>query len=446
MGSKYVAWTALVLVLSSCVVALANLPLFQDGASYLFELMVSGSAIRHGRLGAYLVQAPSIVSRKAFTVMHLDAFTRLAAERLVFCLNYALVPLAVILLSWSIVRKTDERLFLWSALIVLMVNLVNFSWVSELLIAVQLGCPLTLACCLHPRRPSLRLLALVLGAFVFSLHALSFLIFLAVAIGSFAAGRGRGPERRPLFVTGCLLVAAAILRAVVSLWHLNDYERSMVQPDNMYEYLFVTPAENILFVLCAVAIGLNRLRQTRMPWGLATDVGLVGVGCIVLVSAYFAGEQGFPLKAGAVLFASLILIVCAGIDSRNRAAEAECRHRFRLVFALSLCFLAVTVTKAAVWHAQLATLEQILVSTGTQCVERSHGDLAWLDRRPGNIVDTWALPSLIAVRQVGDPARYLLAAGDCEAFRRTGEARIDPWTILGPRDLQPFAARTKHQR
>ena len=62
----YIIPIALAVLLGGCVSTLANLPLFQDGASYVFEMMFGGSAIRHDRLGAYAVQAPSIVAFRLY--------------------------------------------------------------------------------------------------------------------------------------------------------------------------------------------------------------------------------------------------------------------------------------------------------------------------------------------------------------------------------------------
>ena len=172
-----------------------------------------------------------------------------------FCLNYALVPLVSILLSWWVARCTDERMFIWAALIVLFVDLVNFSAVSEMLIALQLACPLMIACYLQARSHTLRILAAALGVLIFGLHPLSSLVFVAIAVGCLLAGNVGDTRRLDLRVTATILLAAAALRGLVSLWQINDYGRSVMQGEGLYEYLLLTSKENIFFLACAVVIG-----------------------------------------------------------------------------------------------------------------------------------------------------------------------------------------------
>jgi hypothetical protein len=443
--SKYLGAIVGVVAAALLLSALVHLQLFQDGASYLFELMISGSAVRHERLGVYIIQAPSIIALKALSFIGADAYTRLATERLLFSLNYAAVPLVAILLSWLVVRGRQEGLFLWAALIILFVNLVNFSWVSELLIAMQLACPLMLGCFIHPQRAWARALAVALGALIFFLHPLSFLLLLAIGIGSFISGQGRADARRAAFIAGSLLLTAAALKALLSLWHATDYERSMTQPASMHEYLFITPIENILFLALALALGLNRLLfregESRQGLSLGIEAGLAAAGCVTLVSYYFIGHWNFPLKTGLALFAAMVLIVFASIDSRRVASPLERRHRLKLALALSFCFAAVIAAKSWVWHRPIEALERTLAAADAMCLERSRSDLDWLDDRPDNIIGNWSLPSLVLVMQMGSPAKYLLEAGDCAALRRSGEVRVDPWTTLSLKLVAPFTAR-----
>ena len=162
---------------------------------------------------------------------------------------------------------------------------------------------------------------------------------------------------------------------------------------------------------------------------------------MTLVASYFHGERYFPLKAGGTLFVVLTLLVFAALDRRRPASDIERMHRARLALGLALCFAVITAAKSWVWHTQLARVEKVLLATSRTCIEHSDASLRWLSGRPANIVDTWALPSTVFVRQVGEPARYLLADGDCAVLDRTGEVKVDPWTTLNTRDMAIFTAR-----
>src|SRR5687767_875997 len=172
LNAKEIIWVMLPVFLALLVSAIAGLQLFQDGSSYLLEILIDHSAVRHDRLSALLFQYPTILLIKAFHWLEINPLVTLPVVRLAFNLNYALTPFVALALSWLVVRKKREESLIWAALIILFVNLVNFSWVSELLISVQLACPLLLALLQNPESKSFRLLFLVLTPFLFFLHPL----------------------------------------------------------------------------------------------------------------------------------------------------------------------------------------------------------------------------------------------------------------------------------
>src|SRR5215211_5586952 len=90
--SKLIFWILLPVLLTSLVSALVGLQLFQDGSSYLLEMLISHSAVRHGRLSILIFQYPTIFLVKAFLRWGADTLETLPLVRLAFNLNYALVP------------------------------------------------------------------------------------------------------------------------------------------------------------------------------------------------------------------------------------------------------------------------------------------------------------------------------------------------------------------
>jgi hypothetical protein len=216
------------------VAALVGLPLYQDGSSYLFELLVTHSAIRHHRWSAVLIQAPAIGAQRLLAALHVAPGRALPLVRLAFDLGYATVPLVALGLSWLVVRRCQrEELLLWPALVILLVNLVNCSWVSELLIAVELCCPLLLTALLMPRTRMHRLMTAALLPFVWLLHPL--VAPLLVTMGVVVAY-----ARRAARATAAILMLAGLAKAVAGAASMTRYEAGFLAPDDLRTYLFVT--------------------------------------------------------------------------------------------------------------------------------------------------------------------------------------------------------------
>jgi hypothetical protein len=165
--SKLIIWVLLPVLLALIVSAIVGLQLFQDGSSYLLELLITHSAVRNGRVSILLFQSPTIFLLKAIQRLQIDTLVTLPIVRLVFNLNYAITPFFSLLLSWIVVRKKEERLFIWAVLIILFVNLVNFSWVSELLISLQLSCPMLLALLQNLKSKTFWILLFLIAPFIF---------------------------------------------------------------------------------------------------------------------------------------------------------------------------------------------------------------------------------------------------------------------------------------
>ena len=64
--SRFALWILLPVFLALLLSAVVGLQLFQDGSSYLLELLITHSAVRHGRLSVLLFQYPTILLIKTF--------------------------------------------------------------------------------------------------------------------------------------------------------------------------------------------------------------------------------------------------------------------------------------------------------------------------------------------------------------------------------------------
>jgi hypothetical protein len=425
-------------VLALVCAAVVGLPLFQDGSSYLFELLVTGSAVRHHRLSALLVQLPARLVAELLAAAPIDVGHRLRWVRAVFALSYATVPLSALALSWLVVRRRNPAMIVWPALIILFVNLVNFSWVSELWIAIQLCCPLLLASIVAPGTRGERLLAFALLPFVLLLHPLIALVLLVMAAGT-AFVASRDPERRRAGRESAVLyLAAAVVRVLVSPLVLDPHETAFLETGQMTEYLFAASWPTVLLLASAVVIGIvcwrgRAVRDARRPY-LACMV-LAPSAAAVLLSYYALGARGVPLKTGLAVFAAALLMLLAALDGVAPPPEPERAPRLRLTAVLASVFAVVVVGKSLMWLTSVRRLSHVLTASGRPCLERDAGELAWVRVPPHVIIDNWSLPSLALVMHDHHPGAVLLEPGDCRRLEATGMVRVDPWSVLSTRLL-----------
>lgn len=255
--SRLILSILLPMLCSLVLSAIVSLQLFQDGSSYLLEILISHSAIRHHRSTVLLIQGPTMFIARLLARTHTDPNHRLQAIRLVFSLSYSLIPFISLILSWAIVQRKNENLFVWAALIILFTNLVNFSWVSELLISLQLACPLLLVAILMPGTRQFWGLAIILLPLIFFLHPLVSLILMTIAIGcgymSF-----KNLNRRPAFLFAAIIfLVAATARGILSIYSLTPYEKSFLEVSGMNDYILTTSKENIFFLIISLFIGVT---------------------------------------------------------------------------------------------------------------------------------------------------------------------------------------------
>src|SRR5688500_3794218 len=278
--------------------AIVNLQLFQDGGSYLFEILqINSAAIRHNRISVVLIQAPTIFFIKLVRRFPGGIDEHLSLIRIVFSLSYALLPFLALLLSWLVVRKRNESLFVWAALIILFINLVNFSGVSELLISIQLSCPLMLASVLIPRTSFLWVLIAILLPFIFFLHPLVAVLFITMAIGNIYVGYKKPEVRSATWRTASMLVAAGILKLMLNIYSLSNYENSFLEKKGMNEYILDTSIENKFLLVVSIIIGagilVNKLKNNfRIKSTISLQrtyiilIGLAIIACLLLVFQY----------------------------------------------------------------------------------------------------------------------------------------------------------------
>ncbi len=438
----YLPLTLILLISAYC-----NLQFFQDGSSYLLEILQSNSAaIRHGRLSAWLIQMPIVFLAKLLTKLGISTSEHLPILRFVFSLSYSLIPLISLTLSWMVVRKNKEGLLIWVVLIVLFINLINFSWVSELLIGLQLSCPLLLASIVMPEKRMFWIMNAILLPFIFMLHPLIIFLFITLAISSVYISYHniniRLKIRHFFRFNAIVFLMAGLTRGIIHIYNMTPYEKSFLVLQEGKEYLFITSLENRIFLITAIVIGLvcllvkQRYQCSYLVYNCTIILAIISA--LLLVSQYL--YQNFPLKTGLSLFISILIMLMATVDSVTEISAFEVKQRFRLVTALSFIFVSVILVKSLIWQTSIHKLLKETALTKQTCTEIMYQDtiisedFIWLEQNPYTIINNWALPALALIVQDSSPRKLLLEKNSCELYYRSGIVQIDPWSKI-PKDL-----------
>jgi hypothetical protein len=498
-GARSTHWIVALLVIAPLLVAaFVGLPLFQDGSSYLLELMTSHSAVRHYRYSVLLVQAPSIVALKLSALADLDPRSALTVVRGVFSFSYAILPFVALAWSWLLVRQRDPAMMLWPVAAILLLNVVNFSGVSEILLAAQLAFPLLLAASQRQPTRFANTTILVLVPVILLLHALVAVLYAGLACGmALRARRLSERDASRAWILAAVFGGAVLVRLGLNAWLATDYERGMWGGSALVEY-FRAQYETTCFLAIATGstlwFGLHRHGLARAVVVVSMVFAVLACGTVLrnlsgirgfheqpspvlallyvtliamavhairrpaaspqvssadravfvllwsaaaaVISRYTLLES-FPLKTGATVLIAAALLVFAAFDSTHDHPPFDVRRRELFVLNAAAVFAALLLSKAAIWDVATTRLARALAASTTSCVEIDDTALDWVRRSPGAILNNWSLPTLGLVSAPLRPPVLLLEAGDCERFTRSGEIVVDPWTVLTPRQL-PF--------
>lgn len=448
---------ALVAVVGAYLVtAFVGLPLFQDGGWYFFKIATSGQVeLPNLRYTAVLPQLPA-----AWAAPHVADAVLL---RHLFSLGYVALPVASLLACWLLVRRRAPALFLFPLLWFLL-NLVNFSGVSELLSSLYLTWPLVLAMVLAPGSRRVWLAALVVPAMLVALHPLAFLPALALALLAGALA-WLIPGHRGVWgrdwgrVWGLLAVwslAAGLWRLVWTITGANAYERGRLQADSAANYLLTsTSGQHLLLMLVLILAGTlaagmllrdraqrrRLLMAGRLAGMLASLVPLV----TVLVGWEFLNGEGIQLKSGLTFIAGLVLMgLAAALVLAPRlpgwpglpGPDTRLRRRGAAATIIALSMVLLLLAKSAAWWTATRGLQNLLAESHADCIGMSAEAPFALQWPWMRIIDDWVTPMnalafrprlvLDAGRGV-EPVPLLLRNDGCAVVRATGTVTLVSW-------------------
>jgi hypothetical protein len=377
----------------------------------------------------------------------------------------------------------------WPVAVILLLNLVNFSWVSEILIALHLACPLMMASCQSRRRWIDNATVFILTPVIFMLHALVPMLFLGVAAGAMRRASLSRCDRERSLRLAMLFMCAGAARLVYNVWTMTSYEQEMSGPAAIAEY-FSFSTENgaflIVILLMALAMSSHQVRQSRAllplslsaaaascamtihnlnlavitadaaretwlamslmiatallavlrlgrpssvePWARGVLAAL-WAAALAITSEMMVLAQ-YPLKSGSTVALGAILLFSMGSDKAEEAANGCSGARHSFIKSSAFIFALILCVKASIWHAAVERLNKWLMTRAEVCSERTEPSLRWVNRVPNTIINNWSLPSLSVVTPRPSKARIILESEDCAVLKRSGAVQIDPWTKL----------------
>jgi hypothetical protein len=177
---------------------------------------------------------------------------------------------------------------------------------------------------------------------------------------------------------------------------------------------------------------IAKMRLLYISYGI-----MAAVASNFFLAQFMLYEKPFKLKTGLTLFAALLIMSMATLDRRRDLMPPEHVWRFRLAIVSAIIFAYVMIAKSLMWHAAVYKLEQTLWHTEGSCVEMVSTDFQWLEDSPYTIINNWALPSLALVEQDKRPRKLILEQNGCQLFFQSGMVQIDPWSVIGKKDIVP---------
>jgi hypothetical protein len=424
--------------------AVVGLPLFQDGGWYFFKIATSGQAeLPNLRYTALLPQLPA-----AWAAPHVADAVLL---RHLFSLGYVALPVASLLACWMLARRRAPALFLFPLLWFLL-NLVNFSGVSELLSSLYLTWPLVLAMLLAPASRWVWLYAVIAAPMLAGLHPLAFLPAFALALLGAALAWLIPNLRRIWGALALVSLASGLFRLAWTITGANDYERGRLEPDSAINYLMTnTLGQHLLLMLVLIlglTLGAGLLLRGRAQAGslrLSRTLAWLLPAVAALVSVEILNGEGIHLKSGLTFVAGLALMGLASalllapqLPGWRGPADPDARLRGRTgaVLIVTVAMVVLLLAKSAAWWTATRGLQNLLAESPEDCIRMTPSEPFALQWPWMRIIDDWVTPMnalafrprliLDAERGV-EPVPLLLRNDGCEVVRKTDKVYPTTW-------------------
>lgn len=418
------------IVCAYALMASVGLPLFGDGAYYLFTLVLDGvPEIPNLRFAGVLPQLPVLVVRWVNDDVRL--------LRHVFAFAYVAPPVLSLTVCWVLARRRAPVLILLPTLF-LVADQINFSAVSELLMSLYLAWPFVLMAVLAPESRVAWTYGASLTLLLPLLHPLTFALCGLLSLIAWQRSRSGDASARTWVWLARAFVASAALRLIWTLVGANAYERSLSDPASAVGYLMTDTllqgALLTLTVFLAVLLWLSGGAAPGRRGSLLNGMLAAGFVLLALLGLLVAGElvlgTGVKLKAAVTYPIGLLLMaLAAATGSRVVRASTECRvPRIARLFLIGTLTVAILgCAKSIAWWTATHGLMNATASAEGSCLRfgpEEPYDLQWPWMA---IVDNWSAPINALLFRGPWPIPLLLPGDGCRILAETGKAHLSHW-------------------
>ena len=362
------------------------------------------------------------------------------------------MPVASLLGCCFVVRPQAPALILFPLLWFLL-NLVNFSGVSELLSSLYLSWPLVLAMLIAPWRSWTRAYAGIAAPMLVALHPLAFLPAFALALLAAALAWLRPGLRRAWgWLAGLLLITSGLFRLAWTIMGANEYERGRLQTDSAIHYLMTETLGQHLLLGVVLVLGLASAigmlaRGALRHWSLrlCRSVAWLLPAIALLIGFEILNGEGIKLKSGLSFVLGLLLMGLASavilvplLPGRlgRLSNEVALEGRGQIAALITTCMVILLLAKSTAWWTATRGLQNLLAESRADCITLSATEPFALQWPWMGIIDDWATPMnalafrpyLLLKPELGiEPVPLLLRHDRCEIARETGQVHVTSW-------------------
>lgn len=456
-----------VIVGSYLLSAVVGFPLFGDGAFYWFSLAVDQQPIVPNlRFSALLPQLPAIL---------LSRFSQdPIILRYALSFSYAMVPVISLLSCWFLVRRKTPFLLIFPLLWIAIMQ-INYSAVSELLIAVHLTWPLVFAVVFYQNSLATLCLGYVLGVVLLAIHPLSFILGAAISIlvlHRHRSSRNSSPlintneskygTANHLVWLGVWFFAMSLLRALITVLSLNDYERSMLRAGSVEDYLVPVTLIQSLYLACSFMLGIfcyrylrSHFKSGRVRLAPQYSLRLNAVSISMLLISFLVALEiytGIPTKpkSGLSFIIGVLLIMLAYLSCPSpKTLRSHCSQSDAFLGALKsaiyssvAAIVMIMMVKSLVWSQATHQLWTLVSGADPPCIVFTDHQPSLLKQPNMIMLNNWSAPfSALAFRPFtckDCQSSLLLPYTGCAVLDATNNVNLThwatrPWTLIDSR-------------
>jgi hypothetical protein len=412
--------------ISGILCAAVGLPLYADGALYFLEIVLEGEPlVPNGRYSALFPQLPVLLAA--------TLTDEILPLRHAFSLGYALLPFLSFFGCWLVVRTRTPDLILYPALF-LVANQVNFSAVSELLMALYLTWPFVLLAVVSPAHRVTWAYGILLAPLLLYLHPLAFVPLLFLGLLAWWVASRAVTARRLWWGMTAAFISIGLVRLLWSVVSANSYERSQLQLETALYYLFpdtwsqtallgALVIAGALFAVGASLRGRARAVAVRLIWTAGLLIGALGLA----VAMQIAAGEGVRLKAGMILPIALLLMGMVALVGARAGDDPSPRWVAPIFVVLAATAIGMAQAKAYLWGGATAALIEAMAAAEAPCVTHTPDAPAALHGPRMAPVNNWTAPMAALVFRVPEPIPLLLPDAGCQRLEESGIAYLTPW-------------------